>query len=85
MVGKDKGIGEFEDRTIEIPNLKKKKRKRENRVKKLTEAQGPVDLQNYFLICIISVLHNLMQRNRDSRNRPTMYTQLIFDKSAKEI
>lgn len=25
MVGKDKGIGEFEDRTIEIPNLKKKK------------------------------------------------------------
>lgn len=29
MVGKDKGIGEFEDRTIEIPNLKKKKKERE--------------------------------------------------------
>lgn len=28
MVGKDKGIGEFEDRTIEIPNLKKKKKER---------------------------------------------------------
>lgn len=50
MVGKDKGIGEFEDRTIEIPNLKKKKKKERKQSKKINRgsgACGPTKLFSY--------------------------------------